>query len=201
MGLTPKQKRILDFILEFSESKGYAPSQREIAEHFGFRSLGTVQNYMTRLQSSGYLEKEWNSKRGLKIKEQEKEQSKASLPLLGKVAAGKPIEALFDNESIDVPDSWIDARRESFILEVQGDSMIDDGILDGDFIVVQKQRTAENGQSVVALLRNEATLKRYYKRVSHIELHSANAKYKPIIVRDKDDFQIEGVLKGVLRKF
>jgi repressor LexA len=203
--LTPKQKEVLDFIVEFGRENGYAPSQQEIANHFGFRSLGTVQNYLVRLERSGMLEKERNAKRSLKIAppQHEPEGSLAvTLPLLGRVAAGRPIEAVEEGTHLEVPRSMVPAQGESFVLKVVGDSMIGDGILEGDFVIVNKRKTVNNGQTVVALLGNEATVKRYYRKGGRVELHAANPNYQPIIVESlvEDAFKIEGVVTGVLRQ-
>lgn len=212
--LTPKQKKLLEFIQKFQKRKGYAPSQREIADHFGFKSLGTVQNYLVRLEKQGALSKPWNAKRAIQVIDQPNGPEVApssgqptgaetvSLPLLGRVAAGLPIEAVQNQESLDVPQSMI-SRGEHFVLQVKGSSMIEDGILEGDFVVIRKQAQAENGQTVVALLNNEATIKRLKKKRQGVELHPANPAFEPIIVDspgEGNDFKIEGVLVGLIRK-
>ena len=220
--LTPKQKLILDFITEFRGKHGYAPSQHEIAKHFGYSSLGTVQNYLVRLERQGALTKTWNARRSTQVVPPPqplassaidmmsyapgsnfyKEHRAVSLPLVGRVAAGRPIEAIAAQETVDVPTAMIKGKAD-FVLKVVGDSMIEDGILDGDYVVIKKQPRAENGQTVVALINNEATIKRYQRKSSRIELHPANPKYKPIIVEantpDAETFKIEGVLMGVIR--
>jgi repressor LexA len=195
MGITPKQKEILDYIIGFTHKHGFAPSQHEIAAHFKFRSLGTVQSYLVRLKEQGYLEQSWNSKRGIKVVEQNR-----GLQLVGRVAAGKPIEALEDPEDIDVPVSMLKDGGDYFALKVSGDSMIGDGILDGDVVVVRRQADAVNGQTVIAVIEDEATIKRYYRKRSHVELHPANPTYKPIVVKPEQSFYIAGVLSGVLRQ-
>ena len=205
MHLTPKQKEILDFISDFGRERGFAPSQSEIAKHFGFKSLGTVQNYLVRLEREGALQKVWNGKRALTVTPPTTPLTSAAtpsfyeLPLLGRVAAGRPIEALESGQSIEVPPSMI-KRGEHFVLKVAGNSMIEDGILNDDFIIVKKQKSAENGQTVVALLDNEATVKRFHRKGSTVELHPANAAYRPIIVDSLVDFAIEGVVVGVIRR-
>jgi repressor LexA len=217
--LTPKQKAMLDFILQYRESNGYAPSQHEIARHFGFSSLGTVQNYLVRLERQGAIQKDWNSRRGTQVlirpsekgpstpfskgrKVFEETSSELSLPLLGRVAAGRPIEALEHGEFVEVPRSMISAVGDHFVLKVQGDSMIEEGILDGDQVIIKKQRTAQNGQTVVALIGSEATIKIYFHRRGRVELHPANPKYTPIVVDAdvKEDFRIEGIMVGLIRK-
>ncbi len=202
--LTPKQKQVLDYVLEFQRACGYAPSQQEIANHFGFSSLGTVQHYLKELGGLGYLQKEPNARRGLSASAQgtrELGQTSVLLPLLGRVAAGRPIEALISQEFVEVPRSLLRKSGEHFVLEVRGDSMIGDGILEGDQVIIRKQTRAENGETVVALLGgSEATIKRYYQRHGQVELHSANPAYVPIQVDGSREFRIEGVLSGLIRR-
>lgn len=194
--LTPKQKKVLDFIRSYTDRHDYPPSQQEIARAFGLRSLGTVQNYLVRLEKEGVLARDWNARRGMRVVRPEA--SSSELPLAGIVAAGKPIEAVENPDTIEVPASMVGAG-ENFVLRVQGDSMVGDGILDGDYVVVRKQSTAENGQTVVAMIGNEATVKRLYRKAGHIELHPANPAMEPIAVEAKEGFRIEGVVVGVIR--
>ena len=206
MPLTPKQQAFLEFIAQFKDQHGFAPSQTEIAEHFGFRSLGTVQKYLGYLKEQGLLEPApAHTRRGVIARsqsitpERNRPAPPTSLPLLGRVAAGRPIEAIEDAASIEVPPSWI-RGGEYFTLQVSGDSMIEEGILDGDFVVVKKQKSAERGQVVVALVDGGATLKRFYPQKTQIELRPANSEYRPIVVMPHQSFQIEGILAGVIRK-
>ena len=227
--LTPKQKLFLEFLAQFEAQHGYAPSQHEIAKHFGFKSLGTVQDYLTRLEEQGALQKTWNARRSTSVtaKATAKLASTTTpsgsaaagsgtaplpfsltLPIAGRVAAGRPIEAISQQRSIDVPATLIPARLQDQVtaLQVVGDSMIDDGILEDDYVIIRRQEHAENGQTVVALLGGtEATIKRYYRKSGRIELHSANAKYQPIVVDAANDraegFRIAGVLVALFRKF
>ncbi len=194
--LTPKQKKVLDFIEAFSEREGYPPSQQEIAAAFGFRSLGTVQNYLVRLEREGVLSRNWNARRGMRVVRPQ--EAGLELPLVGTVAAGKPIEAVETPDTLEVPPSMV-SRGENFVLKVEGDSMIGDGILDGDFVVVRKQAHAENGQTVVALIAGEATVKRLQRKGHRIELHPANPAMTPIIIENEESFRIEGVVVGVIR--
>jgi repressor LexA len=196
--LTPKQKQVFDFIARHIESQGFAPSQQEIAKAFGFRSLGTVQNYLVRLECEGLLSRDWNGRRSLRLTAVAAQGMQ--LPLSGTVAAGKPIEAIETSDTIDVPPAMV-GTGEHFVLHVAGDSMIEDGILDGDYVVVRKQATAENGQTVVALLDNEATVKRLQRHGRTIELHPANPTMQPITVDAKVPFCIEGVVVGVIRHY
>jgi len=194
--LTPKQKRILDFIESYLTANGYAPSQQEIARAFGFRSLGTVQNYLVRLEREGVLSRDWNARRG--TRPTLTRGNTIELPLAGLVAAGKPIEAVETPDTIEVPSTMV-GGGENIVLKVQGTSMIGDGILDGDYIVVRKQVRAENGQTVVAMIDGEATVKRFYQKGSRIELHPANPTMTPILVENEETFRIEGVVIGVIR--
>ncbi len=194
--MTPKQKQILDFIADHLERTGYPPSQQEIAHAFGFRSLGTVQNYLVRLEREGHLQRHWNARRGLRPLR--KSGGGPELPLVGEVAAGKPIEAVQLPDTLEVPPSMV-GNGEHFVLRVKGDSMIGDGILDGDYVVVRKQANAEVGQTVAALIDGEATVKRLQRRGETIELHPANPAMAVIVVPNTADFRIEGVVVGVIR--
>lgn len=210
--LTPKQKKVLDFITSFSEKKGYAPSQQEIAKHFGFKSLGTVQNYLVRLERHGLLRKAWNARRGMEVipstttepvtgsSPAESAERTVPLPLVGEVAAGYPIEVIEDHQSIDVPSTLIQ-NGEHIALRVRGDSMIEDGILNEDVVIIKKQASAFNGQTVVALVDNEATIKRFYHRGENIELHPANSAYQPMVFGRESGLRIEGVLVGLIRQY
>ena len=202
MSLTKKQKQVHDFISEYILDNGYSPTQVEIKEHFGFKSLGSVQDYIKYLKNAGYLESDTNSVRGLTPIDPTQQHSTPlaiEIPLHGKVAAGNPIEAFEGNEMIEVPASMI-GRGNYFALTVNGESMIEDGILDGDLIVVKNQEVAENGETVVAVINNEATVKRYFKKNKVIELHPANSSMSPIVVND-GDFNIKGVLVGLYRSY
>jgi repressor LexA len=194
--LTPKQMKILDFIQSYADREGYSPSQQEIANAFGFRSLGTVQNYLVRLEREGILTKDWNARRGMRVLRPMR--TALELPLVGTVAAGKPIEAIETLDTIEVPASMV-GPGENFVLRVKGDSMVGDGILDGDYVVVRKQATADSGQTVVALIRGEATVKRLLHKGKRIELHPANPAMVPIVLEDEESFRIEGVVVGVIR--
>jgi len=201
-GLTPKQKQVLEFIREFSDSQGYAPSQQEIARRFGFRSLGTVQNYLVRLAAQGLLRRSWNAKRSLEVVPSDREGAggEGELPLLGYVAAGRPIEALANPEAIEVP-PWLIGKGEHFVLRVQGSSMVGDGILDGDYVVVRRQADAADGTTVVALVDGEATVKRIFRHGERVELRPANPAMESLWVEKEQDLRIQGALAGVIRSF
>ncbi len=194
--LTPKQQRVLDFIRSYWRSRGCAPTQEEIAARLGFRSLGTVQNYLVRLERQGVLKRPWNAKRALEVVEPEG--AVPELPLLGTVAAGRPIEAVTTPDTVEVPGSML-GRGDAFVLRVKGDSMVDDGILDGDLVVVRRQNSAENGQTVVALVDGAATVKRLYRRGGRVELRPANPAVDSLWIGAEQAFGIEGVVVGVIR--
>jgi len=198
MKLTDKQKGFLGYISRYVESWGTAPSFDEICAHFGFASYNTVTTYLKILERKGYirLPKEKNQKRAIEVISPV-ENRRFEFPLLGRVAAGRPIEAIEDRRVVEVPPSMA-GGGECFVLQVAGDSMEEDGILDGDFVVVRRQPVAQNGDIVVALIDNEATVKRYYRGKGHIELRPAHAGMESIRV-NKGDLRIEGKVVGVMR--
>lgn len=200
MSLTKKQKQVFDYISEYVDENGYSPTQIEIKEFFGFKSLGSVQDYIRYLKNAGYLENDPNSVRGLTPVDPNRTLSQAiEIPLHGSVAAGNPIEAMEGDQTIEVPVGMV-GKGNHFALTVSGESMIEDGIFDGDIIIVKESRTAVNGQTVIATINNEATVKRYYSKSKKIELHPANSSMSPIIV-DGGDFQIKGILVGLYRSY
>ena len=197
MNLTKRQKEILDFIREYREANGISPTQREIRERFELSSFGTVQKHLKRLEEKGALSREWNRSRG--ISPAEPKSPAREIPLLGAVAAGRPIEPFPDEETIEVPSSLL-GRGDHFVLRVRGDSMVEDGIRDGDYVVVSKRSNAQNGQTVVALIRGEATLKRYYSEGARVRLQPANAAMKPLLVEARD-VTVQGVVTGLIRNY
>lgn len=207
MSITKKQKEVLDYITSYTRREGYAPTQKEIKEHFGFKSFGSVQRYIKYLANAGFLEGDWNARRGLKVVEENTQVSSPSLtaevPFLGKVAAGIPIEAIEQaDETVEVPSSMVQGRHRYFALKVQGDSMIEDGIFEDDLIVCRHQSTADNGQTVIAVIEGEATVKRYRKSRNKIELIPANSTMEPILVdQTTGAFSIAGILVGLIRSY
>jgi len=200
MKLTEKQKLFLRYISHYIEDWGQSPSFEEICSHFGFTSYNTVTTYLKTLESKGYirLPNKKNQKRAIEVISPV-ETRRLEFPLLGRVAAGKPIEAVETADAIEVPPSMT-GQGDHFVLQVRGNSMKEDGILDGDFIVVRKQPTAENGQTVVALINNEATVKKYYKQKNYVELRPAHANMESILIKE-GDFRIEGRVVGVMRHY
>ena len=200
--LSPKLKRFLDFIQRFTLIHDQSPSYEEIMVSLGFESLGTVNWYVKTLEEEGHLSriKGPNGKRALTLSHKEHATTTtARLPLLGLIAAGEPIEALENPEMVDVPPSLL--HPDHYVLQVKGDSMIDEQIHDGDFIVARKAKTARSGQIVVALINGEATLKCYVPKSNGVELHPSNPDFPVIRVNSQDDFHINGVLLYSFRNY
>jgi repressor LexA len=201
MYLTRRQKEILDFLNGFIDREGYAPTIEEIAEHFSLRSLATVHKHLTNLQDKGLIRRAWNRSRALELVPTDMKVHAVELPLLGRVAAGSPIEAIEASETIFVPENMV-GRRETYVLQVKGDSMIDEQIRDGDYVIVENRKTANDGEMVIALLDGEnVTLKKLYREGrGRVRLQPANARLEPMVV-DQDRLRIQGVVIGVLRKY
>ena len=199
--LTKRQREILDYLSEFITEHGYAPSLEEIGQRFGLSSLATVHKHLTNLQEKGFIKRAWNRSRSVEMIATRSGGRAVELPLLGYVAAGAPIEAVASNETIAVPDH-LSGLRDTYVLRVRGDSMIDEQIRDGDFVIVEDRKTVDNGEMVIALLRgSDVTLKKFYRDASgKIRLQPANATMQPTFV-DPDQVQIQGVVVGVMRKY
>ena len=198
MSLTLKQKKVYEFISQYVRANGVSPTQMEIKEYFGFKSLGSVQDYIKYLTNAGFIKNDSGSVRGLETIE-EASTSDFLVPLLGNVAAGAPIEAIEGNEQIEIPASMC-SGSEIFALRVKGNSMIEDGILDGDTVLIRSKKSANNGEVVVATINNEATLKRFFKKNGRIELHPANGQLRPIFP-SPENFELRGVLVGLIRSY
>lgn len=198
--LTKRQREILDFITEFTSDYGYAPSLREIGDHFGLNSPATIHVHVENLKKKGFLKSSYNEARSIEIAPVDNVWAQAiELPLAGLITAGEPIEAVEQNETIAVPADFVADQNNSYVLQVKGESMIEDGILSGDYVIVERCSSPRNGDVVVALLNNAyATLKKFYREANRIRLQPANATMKPIYSRDP---LIQGVVRGVIRKF
>jgi repressor LexA len=196
--LTDKQQAVYDYIKRFIGDRGMAPSYEEIRKAFRFQSYNSVQKYLKRLEEKGYIKSPWgNRKRALELTDPGPMQR--SIPLLGRVAAGRPIEAIQTPDTVEVPETLV-RGDDQFALKVVGDSMVDDGIREGDIIIVKRQRDARNGQTVIALIGDDATVKQYYRKGSKIELRPANVRMKPFFV-EEGDIQIQGIVIGLIRRF
>jgi repressor LexA len=196
--LTEKQQAVYDYIKRFIGERGMAPSYEEIRKAFRFRSYNSVQKYLKRLEEKGHIKSPWgNRKRALELTDPGPMQR--TIPLLGTVAAGRPIEAIETHDTVEVPETLL-RGDDHFALKVVGDSMVDDGIREGDIIIVKRQRDARNGQTVIALIGDDATVKQYHRKGDRIELRPANPRMKPIFVSE-GDIQIQGVVIGLIRRF
>ncbi len=194
--LTKKQKKIYDYVCSFLDNHGYAPSYREIGEYFGLSSVATIAEHINTLKAKGYLDLDPGHARSIQLNTSSNNDI-ASVPLMGLIVAGRPIEAIRTEETMEIPTDM--ASPGVFALKVRGDSMIEDGILEGDYVVIEPCPNPKNGDIVVALLENQnATLKRFYKEKNCIRLQPANANYAPIRTRK---ITIQGKVKGIIRKF
>ncbi len=202
MPLTKRQREILDYLSSYSEDKGYAPSFEEIARQFNYNSLATVHEHLSNLERKGYIKRSYNESRAIEILPSEVNPRAMDLPLLGTVAAGMPIEAIAVHETIAVPEDFCRRGGSHYVLRVRGNSMIDEQIRDGDFVVINERRSADNGEMVIALVDNTAaTVKRFYReRDGRIRLQPANETMTPMYVHE-NDVTIQGVVVGVLRKY
>jgi repressor LexA len=199
--LTKRQREILDYLNEFIQQHGYAPSLEEIGKRFTLSSLATVHKHLTNLQEKGFIRRAWNRSRSVELLPSRGGGRAIEVPLLGYVAAGMPIEAIAGNETIAIPESLMSGKRDTYVLRVRGDSMIDEQIRDGDWVVVEDRKSADNGEMVIALVGGQdATLKKFYKEDGRIRLQPANPTMQPIFV-DADNVQIQGVVVGVVRKY
>ena len=198
--LTKRQREILDYLNDFIQQHGYAPSLEEIGRRFGLSSLATVHKHLTNLQDKGFIKRSWNRSRSVELMPTRAGGRAVELPLLGYVAAGVPIEAVAGAETIAVPEDLV-GRRDTYVLRVRGDSMIDEQIRDGDFVVVEDRKTAENGEMVIALVSgSDVTLKKFYRDSGRIRLQPANPAMQPLLL-DPAHVQIQGVVVGVMRKY
>ncbi|MDQ3239674.1 MAG: transcriptional repressor LexA [bacterium] len=197
-----KQRQILDFISQYIQKNGYSPTLAEIANAIGVKSLATVHEHLQALTKKKLIRKYEGMVRGIEVLEKRigNVLEGVELPILGFIAAGQPIQTFTDpSASMTVSSAMISGKKPTYVLQVKGESMIEDGILDGDFVIVERQETARNGEIVVALLENGlATLKRFYKEADRIRLEPANSTMQPIYATD---VQIQGKVVGVIRKY
>ena len=198
--LTKRQREILDYLNDFIRQHGYAPSLEEIGRRFGLSSLATVHKHLTNLQEKGFIRRAWNRSRSVELVPVQSGTRSLELPMLGYVAAGVPIEAVVGAESIAVPEDLV-GKRDTYVLRVRGDSMIDEQIRDGDFVIVEDRKTAQNGEMVIALLRGaEVTLKKLYRENGRVRLQPANPAMQAMLF-DAEHVQVQGVVVGVMRKY
>ena len=202
MPVTAKQRRVFEFIRRYIESNHEPPTIAEIGRQFQMSSSASVHAILIALEREGLIKRIPNVIRGIQIVEQETAADESNdIPLLGTVAAGQPIEAILSHDSVSVPKD-MQGRGRTFALRVRGDSMIDENIQDGDIIVVASQKTADNGQVVVSLIDgNYATVKKFYREPDFIRLEPANPQFKPIFIKTPERIQIQGVVRGLIRKY
>ena len=202
MPLTKRQREILNYLTLYSEQNGYAPSFEEIAENFSYSSLATVHEHLSNLERKRYIKRSYNESRAIEILPSEVFARAVELPLLGAVAAGVPIEAISTPETISVPDEFVRRSGDHYVLRVRGNSMIDEQIRDGDFVIVNERHAADNGEMVIALVhRSAATVKRFYReKDGRIRLQPANDAMAPIYVHE-NDIAIQGIVVGVIRRY
>lgn len=213
--VTERQRDILQFIREFQKERGVAPTHREICDQFGFSSYGTVYKHLSLLEKKGLIRRDWNQKRGVEVVDQEPEfdsgpssapaaraaaaSSVRDLPLFGYIAAGRPLDVDVSDETIAVPEH-LTTRGENYVLKVRGDSMVEDGIMDGDLVIIARRERAENGEMVVANVNGEVTLKRLYREGERVRLQPANSMMNPIYAAARD-VAVQGVVVGLMRRF
>jgi repressor LexA len=203
--LTRRQKEILEFIAGFQSRHGIAPTHREICERFGYSSYGTAHKHLKLLERKGYLVRRGHQKRGVELQDAAAAvvggARAQELPFYGRIAAGRPIEALPAGERVGVPEHLLRGRAsEHYVLRVAGDSMVDEGIHDGDLVVVRRRDRAEVGEMVVALVGEEATLKRYYPEGDQVRLQPAAPGMRPLLV-PAATVRVQGVVVGLMRRY
>ena len=200
MILTKRQKQILDYIGESIKKNGYAPSLVEISQHFKLNSISTIHKHLVHLEEKGLIHRHWNRARAIEVVPTESRPEARDVPLSGLISAGQPIEAIRTNEVVAVPEDMI-GRRDVYVLRVKGESMVEDQVRDGDYVIVENRGSARNGEMVVALLQGEnATLKKYYREKGQIRLQPAHPTMKPILAKE-EDVKIQGVVIGLMRKY
>jgi repressor LexA len=200
MPVTPRQRHVFEFISRYIEANKQPPTIAEIGKHFKMSSSASVHSILSGLEREGLIKRIPNVSRGIELIKQEDSTSN-EVPLLGVVAAGQPIEAILSHDTVAAPRDML-GRGRTFALRVRGDSMIEENIQDGDIIIVNSQKTAENGQMVVALIDgNYATVKKFYREPEFIRLEPANPQFKPIFIKTPDRLQIQGVVRGLIRKY
>ncbi|HEU6450113.1 MAG TPA: transcriptional repressor LexA [Gemmatimonadaceae bacterium] len=202
MALTKRQREILNYLSAYAEENGYAPSFEEIARQFNYNSLATVHEHLSNLERKGYIKRAFNESRAIEILPSEATPRAVELPLLGSVAAGLPIEAIEVDETVHVPENLVRRPGGHYVLRVRGNSMIDEQIRDGDFVVINERRSVDDGETVIALIDNSAaTVKKFYReRDGRIRLQPANETMSPIYVHE-NDVTIQGVVVGVMRQY
>jgi repressor LexA len=201
MALTRRQREVLDVIQGFIARNGYSPSLEEIGASLGLSSVATVHKHVTHLVEKGFVRRSWNQNRSIELVDQGPTGESVDLPLMGYIAAGRPVEAVASEERVSVPAGLVQGRETTYVLKVQGESMIDEQIRDGDLVVVEERNLARDGETVVALIDgSEVTLKRFYHEGSTIRLQPANDRMAPILV-PAERVRVQGVVIGLMRRY
>jgi repressor LexA len=201
--LTERQKEILDFVRAYQRDRGIAPTHREVCDRFGFSSYGTAYKHLKLLADKGYLKRQRHQRRGLELVAPESASGHRDLdlPFFGRIAAGRPIEAVAGDETVPVPPLLVhDRPADHYVLQVVGESMIDEGIHDGDWVIVERREQARSGEMVVALVADEVTLKRVFPEGDRVRLQPANATMAPLWVSTRD-LRIQGIVVGLMRRY
>ncbi len=201
MPVTARQRQVFEFISRYQETHKQPPTIAEIGKQFKMSSSASVHSILMALEREGLIKRIPNVSRGIELINQETATDTDEIPLLGTVAAGQPIEAILTHDAVAVPRDMIGQGR-TFALRVRGDSMIEENIQDGDTIIVSAQRTAQNGQMVVALIDgNYATVKKFYREPDFIRLEPANPQFKPIFIKTPERIEIQGIVRGLIRRY
>ena len=201
MPVTARQRHIFEFISRYNETHKQPPTIAEIGKQFKMSSPASVHSILSTLEREGLIRRIPNVSRGIEIVQPETANDSFEIPLLGAVAAGQPIEAILSHDTVAVPRDMVGQGR-TFALRVRGDSMIEENIQDGDTIIVSSQRTAENGQMVIALIDgNYATVKKFYRESEFIRLEPANPNFKPIFIKTPERIEIQGIVRGLIRRY
>jgi repressor LexA len=201
MAVTRRQREVLDTIQDFIKQNQYSPSLEEIGGALGLSSVATVHKHVSHLVDKGYLRRAWNQNRSIELAERPEDMGMVELPLMGTIAAGCPVEAIVTSEVHRVPEEMVQEAQGTYLLRVQGESMIDEQIRDGDLVIVEERQVASDGETVVALIDDsEATLKQFFREKDMIRLQPANEAMDPIIVAS-NRVRIQGVVVGLMRKY
>jgi repressor LexA len=201
MALTRRQREVLDVVRDFIQRNGYSPSLEEIGRELGLSSVATVHKHVSHLVEKGLVRRVWNQNRSIELADDASRRGAMELPLMGTIAAGRPLEAIPTTETICVPSDLVAGRGRTFVLKIQGDSMIGDSIRDGDYVIIEERRVARDGETVVALVDGtDATLKRIFREGPNVRLEPSNPAMQPIVVA-ADRVQVQGVVVGLLRKY
>lgn len=201
MALTRRQREVLDIIRDFIGRNGYSPSLEEIGGALGLSSVATVHKHVSHLVEKGLVRRVWNQNRSIELVDDADRRGAVGLPLLGRIPAGRPLEAVPTHETIAVPSELVSGRGRTYVLKIQGDSMVGEHIRDGDYVILEERRVARDGETVVALVDgSEATLKRIFRDGIHVRLEPSNPSMSPLLL-PAERVQVQGVVVGLIRKY